>query len=177
LFIRAGEDAPPTPLQGEAVREAVAKALGSPEAASRSTPEPATAVPAPLVRDTAPPEMRGVEPRLWSAVYSPDGRTIATTAGWDNPHEPGELVLWDVASRRPRVVIRQESTIRTAAFSPDSARIALGDFAGRIVVLDAATAEVVRELPQQLKLVNSLVFSPDGQGMSVSGDRFSLAQL
>jgi beta-lactamase regulating signal transducer with metallopeptidase domain/Tol biopolymer transport system component/5-hydroxyisourate hydrolase-like protein (transthyretin family) len=195
VFGRTGDSTQPTPLRGEAVLEAVRQALGEPvksaaptpataepdEARTEPAPAPAAAedaglkaAPAPdasgvILRDTAPAELRGVKPRLWTAVFSPDGRTLATTAGWDNPREPGELVLWDVATGRPRVVIRQESTIRTAAFSPDGRRLAIGDFAGQITLLDPANGGVVRALPQQTKLVNSVVFAPDGRTLASGG--------
>lgn len=191
VFSKVGEETKPEPLRGQAVRDAVRKALGEPvkptekaaaeEAAEPApTPQPGTphstaaapvstaADPGLIVHDSAPPELRGITPRLWAAVFSPDGRTLATTAGWDNPREPGELVLWEVASGRPRVVVRQESTIRTAAFSPDGRRLAIGDFAGQITILDPATGEELLKLPQQTKLVNSVVFTPDGRTL-VSG--------
>jgi|GEM_PF-3516640 len=191
VFIKVGEATKPEPLRGLAVRDAVRKALGEPvkpteKAAAEKAAEPAptpkpgtshstaaapvstAADPGLIVHDSAPPELRGITPRLWAAVFSPDGRTLATTAGWDNPREPGELVLWEVASGRPRVVVRQENTIRTAAFSPDGRRLAIGDFAGQITILDPATGEELLKLPQQTKLVNSVVFTPDGRTL-VSG--------
>src|SRR5947199_9470433 len=75
--------------------------------------------PAPVVIDRTPTGLRDIVPRLWTAVYSPDGQTLATTAGWDDPREPGELVLWDVATGQTKLIWRQEATIRTAVFSGD----------------------------------------------------------
>lgn len=157
FFIGMGDAAKPAPLRGEAVREAVKKALGPPVKSAA------------IIRDTAPAEMKAINPRMWAAVYSPDGQTIATTAGWDSPKEPGELVLWDVANSQARLVIRQESTIRTAAFSPDGRQLAIGDFAGHITIINPTNGAVVKALPQQLKLVNSVVFTPDGRTLASGG--------
>src|SRR5438093_4875662 len=85
--------------------------------------------PKPIVIDQAPPELRDVTSRLWTVVFSPNGKTLAVTAGCDHPQEPGELVLWDVATRRPKLIWRQEATIRTAAISGDSRLLAIGDLA------------------------------------------------
>ena len=171
----------PAPQPGAAAREGVQKSPGAPrdsaapgEAASPAGSTPATTAPPPpqstaIIRDTAPPEMKGINPRFWAVAYAPDGRTIATTAGWDDPREPGELVLWDVATGQARVVIRQESTIRTTAFSPDGRRIAMGDFAGNVAILDPTDGRIVKALPQQTKLVNSVGFTPDGRTLASGG--------
>lgn len=182
FFGRTGDPAKPTPLRGEAVREAVKKALGPPvKSAAKTAPgaeagqdqttgaEPAPARSTAIVLDTAPPRLRDINPRMWAAVYSPDGQTIATTAGWDNPSEPGELVLWDVASRQARLVIRQESTIRAAAFSPDGRQLAIGDFAGHVTIFNPTNGAVVKALPPQLKLLNAVVFTPDGRTLASGG--------
>jgi WD40 repeat protein len=115
----------------------------------------------PIVIDQAPPELRDVTSRLWTVVFSPNGKTLAVTAGWDNPQEPGELVLWDVATRRPRLIWRQGATIRTAAFSGDGKLLAIGDFAGTTRLLDPRTGKVILTLPKHAKLVNSVAFTPD----------------
>ena len=99
------------------------------------------AAPNPILIDHTPAELRDIAPRLWVAVYSPDGRTLATTAGWTNPQEPGELVLWDIAKREPKLILRQKSTIRTAAFSSDGKKLAIGDFEGITTILDPQTGQ------------------------------------
>ena len=45
--------------------------------------------PKPIVVDEAPVELRNVAPRLWAATFSPDGFSLAVTAGWNDPREPG----------------------------------------------------------------------------------------
>lgn len=139
-----------------------AVALASPlllsEVRAAETPKPV------LIDHLSLPELRDKTPRLWAAVFSPDGKTLAVTAGWDNPKEPGELGLWDVESRRQKMIWRQDDTVRCAAFTRDSGRVAFGDFAGRTRVVDAQTGAVTLTLPKQEKLVNAVAFSPkDGR--------------
>src|SRR6266536_2879132 len=119
------------------------------------------AEPKPIVIDEAPPELRNVTARLWTVNFSPKGDTLAVTAGWDNPAEPGELVLWDVPTRRTKLIRRQKATIRTAAFSADGKVLAIGDFAGTTRLLDPDTGKITLTLPKHEKLVNSVVFTPD----------------
>ena len=117
--------------------------------------------PKPIVIDQAPPELRDVTSRLWTVVFSPNGKTLAVTAGWDNPREPGEFVLWDVATRQTKLIWRQEATIRTAAFSGDGKLLAIGDFAGATRLLDPSTGKIILTFPKHSKLVNSVAFTPD----------------
>jgi hypothetical protein len=79
----------------------------------------------PIIIDQTPPALRDVVPRLWTAAFSHDGKTLAVTAGWNNPPEPGELVLWDMATRKPTLIWHQESTIRSTAFSGDGKKVEL----------------------------------------------------
>jgi WD40 repeat protein len=127
-----------------------------PTGTAQPTPEPK-----PIVIDQAPPELRDVTSRLWTVVFSPNGKTLAVTAGWDNPREPGELVLWDVATRQTKLIWRQEATIRTAAFSGDGKLLAIGDFAGVTRLLDPSTGKIILTFPKHSKLVNSVAFTPD----------------
>jgi WD40 repeat protein len=121
--------------------------------------------PKPILLDhISTPELRDKTPRLWAATFSPDGKTLAVTAGWDHPEEPGELVLWNVASRLPKLILRQDETVRCVAFTRDGGRIAIGDFKGLTRVLDPETGAVILALPKQEKLVNAVAFSPkDGR--------------
>ncbi len=123
--------------------------------------DPVLAGAEPIVIDQAPPELRDVTSRLWTVVFSPNGKTLAVTAGWDNPREPGELVLWDVATRQTKLIWRQEATIRTAAFSGDGKLLAIGDFAGAARLLDPSTGKIILTFPKHSKLVNSVAFTPD----------------
>ena len=122
-----------------------------------------------VVLHEAPDSIRKTPARPWAATFSPDGNWLATTSGWDNPVEPGGLVVWNLAESKARWVWKQESAIRCAAFSPRGQWIAFGDFAGVVRVLDMATGELVREFPPLAKLVNSVAWTPDGRRLVIGG--------
>lgn len=116
----------------------------------------------PLVIDEAPPESRKFPSRFWAAAMSPDGNTLATTGGGYNmPREAGEIVLWDMASGREKLIRRQPITIRSMAFSHDGRLVAFGDFSGTTKVMDSTTGKVLGTLTNHVGIVNSVLFTPD----------------
>jgi WD40 repeat protein len=121
-----------------------------------------------IVVDKAPAELRDVVPRLWSAAFSPDGMSLAVTAGWNKPREPGELLVWDVKGGT-KLVFRQEQNIPTVAWSPNGKRVVIGDFGGTARILDAASGKVVAKLPRHEKLVNTAAFTADGKQVLTGG--------
>jgi len=118
--------------------------------------------------DRAPRELRHVIPRLWAVAFSPDGNGLAVTGGWNKAHEPGELVIWDIPTRKTKLALRQQSTIRTVAFSSNGKLLAIGDFAGVTKLIDPSSGKTIRTLPKQTKLVNSVVFTPDDTAVVTS---------
>lgn len=122
-----------------------------------------------ILVDNTSPELRHVASRFWSVVFSPDGATLAITAGWDSPKEPGELVLWDVVKQQTTLIWRQDVPIRCVAFSSDGARIAIGDFKGSTQILEPKTGETILSLPKQQKLVNSVAFMPNDGKLATGG--------
>ena len=130
----------------------------------------------PIVFDDAPARLKDVLPRFWSVSFSPNGESLAVTAGWEQPDEPGQVVLWDLESRSLKLIRRQGKTIRSAAFSPDGKLLAICDFGGNTKLLDSTSGDVVVSLPTRTALVDTIAkgtpgtagiaktiaFSPDG---------------
>jgi WD40 repeat protein len=117
----------------------------------------------PIVIDSSPGRLRGIRPQLMSTTFSRDGKLLVTTAGWPyiDAQEPGELIVWDLASQSQKLIIRQEKTIRSAAFSSDGKLLAMSDFDGRALILDPTTGQTIVALPQHTTLVNMVRFSSD----------------
>ena len=67
--------------------------------------------------------------RISSLAFSPDGKTLAAAVG-DRPgrdHEPGLIVLWDVATGEHRLVLTgHTNAVLSVAFSPDGKLLASG---------------------------------------------------
>jgi RNA polymerase sigma factor (sigma-70 family) len=103
---------------------------------------------------------------VWSAAFSPDGKTLATVGGhWG---KTGEVILWDVASGKLRARVEDRMGVRAAAFSPDGKTLATADFCeGTIKLRDPASGEVRAALrDHNLKaptVVNAIAFTPDGR--------------
>jgi WD40 repeat protein len=125
----------------------------------------------PIIVDNAPARLTNVRPRFMSTTFSPDGKLLVTTAGSPTLtyDEPGELIVWDLPKLTKRLIIRQEKTIRSAAFSPDGTLLATGDFGGNVLILDPATGKTLVELPERAQPVNMVRFTPDGKFLLACG--------
>jgi RNA polymerase sigma factor (sigma-70 family) len=106
---------------------------------------------------------------VWSAGFSPDGKTLATVGGHWN--KTGEVILWDVATRQVRARVEDRMGVRAAAFSPDGKTLATADFfEGTIKFRDPATGEARAALRDHnlraATVVNSIAFAPDGRTLA-----------
>lgn len=67
----------------------------------------------------------------WTLAFSPDGKTLAVTSGW----ESGEIQLFDVATgRRIRAIASPPTRTPALAFTPDSTRLVTGMADGSALV-------------------------------------------
>lgn len=112
-------------------------------------------------------ELRAVEqsakPRAYEArglAFSPDMTLLATTSGTQK--KAGCVVLYDLATHRPRWVARQEAGVASAAYSPDKTTIAVGMYSGPVKLLDAATGQTRATLAGHTSVVWRVAYSGDG---------------
>jgi len=99
---------------------------------------------------------------IWSIVYSPDGKRLATASG-GNGDRPGELTVWDAATHDEIYTIQEPDSVRSVAFSPDNKLIATGSFDKTAKLRDAETGKLLVDLRGHRGAVNSVAFSPDGK--------------
>jgi WD40 repeat protein/beta-lactamase regulating signal transducer with metallopeptidase domain len=123
----------------------------------------------PIQFDPDPTVFQPLDGRLWSLAFAPAGKTVASAGGeWD---KPGELVLWDAASGKPRVRVREDKGLRWIAYSPDGKLLATATASSRdhtARIRDAATGKVLRVL-QHPEAINSVAFSPDSKLLVTAG--------
>jgi WD40 repeat protein len=96
-------------------------------------------------------------------VFSPDGRLIATAAGYG-----GTATTWEVARKRRLMTIQlhdptdQNYSVQDIAFSPDGSLLATGDTEKQVRFWQVDSGREYRKPSTNLQVVNAVTFSPDG---------------
>ncbi len=131
----------------------------APSAASAVAAEPGAPRAEPLEYDSRPENFSLVPAPINSAALSPDGSWIAGgTAEWGRP---GDLLLWDAATRQLKFRQHFNQGVAAVAFSPDNAWLAAGSFTGEVVLVDVARATLAARWNPRNEAVSQMVFSPD----------------
>jgi len=143
------------------------------------------------LRDGARPPLVGHDGGLWMAVFSPDGKRIAT-ASMD-----GTAKIWDAATSKvlftvthwPALPGMPRVPVMCVAFSPDGRQVASGSLVpdvdvakaltggvldprklhSEVRISDAGTGKLILKVNKiQMGLVDALAFSPDGSKIASS---------
>jgi serine/threonine protein kinase len=96
---------------------------------------------------------------VWSVAISQDGKIVAASAGmWD---QPGEIGVWNLATREPLQHFTEELGVASIALSPSGKLLASGSWTGHARVYDWASGKQLFDFP--VEGVARVAFSPDGQ--------------
>ena len=106
------------------------------------------------------------------ALYTPDGRSIISS-GADE-----KVIIWDIASRSARDVIRAGALIMGLAISPDGRHLAMAEQSATLEILDLNRPhDPPRIIPGASHRVSAVAFSPDGKTLAVADWRSGLRLL
>lgn len=101
-----------------------------------------------------------LDDRVGSAVFGPDGRTLATAAG-----NSGSLRLWDTVTGRLRSVVLGENS-SLLAFGPDGRTLVTSDESGTVRLRDPATGRARATLAGHKGQVYAAAFGPGGRTLA-----------
>ncbi len=81
----------------------------------------------------------------WSAEFSPDGRTIASTCR-GSECEDKAIMIWDAKTHRLIRTIRHPNGAKLARFSPDGTRLAVTEQKPDVTIVEVESGKVLRVL-------------------------------
>jgi tricorn protease-like protein len=109
---------------------------------------------------------------VWSVAFSPDGKTMAAGGGYANT--PGEVGIWDLATKKPLHRFAEERGVGSVAFSPDGTLLASSTWKGSartgyVRVRDWRAAKEVATL--EVLGIFRIAFSPKGDLLGMAAER------
>ena len=123
-----------------------------------------------VVRDWRTKETaRTIASSAWTALPSPTGHLMASTARDQGGRPGGHVDVWDSASGRRVATLAGSRGVIGIAFSSDGSRLATGSQDGAVQVWDPRSGERLLDLHGPRTLVSSVAFSPDGSRLATVG--------
>jgi WD40 repeat protein len=114
------------------------------------------------------PPSRGHTYSVDALDFSPDGTTLVSGAGYNDP----AVRVWDPLTGRPKGVWHgHASGIEVVAYAPGGAVAASGSQDGTVRLWDPRTGKEVNRLEAHDSMVYAMAFAPDGKTIAAGGAR------
>jgi WD40 repeat protein len=95
-----------------------------------------------------------------------DGNTLVTVGGQNSFQEgppQGELIFWDIPSAREKLVVAEDSCVRSVSSPEDGRFVAIAEWSGSTKLVDSATGKIIATMPLHRSIVNAVSVSSDGK--------------
>lgn len=101
-------------------------------------------------------------------VFAPDGKTLVAGGGFRDV--PGEIKVWDLATRSERALLRgKQNGVYALAFAPDGRTLAGTSFDQVVTLWDVARGRELASIPVPMADSLTTVLSGDGQTLALAG--------
>jgi WD40 repeat protein len=110
----------------------------------------------------------------YTLAFSPDGKTLAQGSG--SGHKSGEVVLWDVITKKHRAVLPgHRNHVVSLAYAPDGKTLASASLDRTVKIWDLAMNTEVRTIGGFAKGISALAYSRNGGELAIAaGDTISI---
>ncbi len=116
--------------------------------------------------------LTGHSARIWTMVFSPDGRKLAAATGdWGYPARSGKVHLWDLDKPdQPSVVIARDIPLAFGvAFAPDGKTLTYASWDDTVVMYDLDQRKVRATCRGHEDAARFVAYSPDGRTLASAG--------
>lgn len=112
--------------------------------------------------------------RCLGVAFSPDGRTLATSASSGTSADQGEALLWDTTTWKNTGSLIGATGVMMLAYNPSGTLLATGHADSSVRLWEACTGREVCKFGGHTDATHFVEFSPDGRRLASCGGNWNL---